>query len=120
MKAVLIGKNKELVWSDVADPVIGGDQVLVKVSAAALNRADILQREGNYPPPEGWPEWMGLEVAGESVAMTEQAQNAMLKTIEEPPQYAIILLLTNNIERLLPTILSLVWSCGIRKFVWDF
>ncbi len=74
MKAVLIGKNKELVWSDVADPVISGDQVLVKVSAAALNRADILQREGNYPPPEGWPEWMGLEVAGEIVAMTEQAQ----------------------------------------------
>lgn len=74
MKAVLIGNNKELVWSDVADPVISGDQVLVKVSAAALNRADILQREGNYPPPEGWPEWMGLEIAGEVVAMTEQAQ----------------------------------------------
>lgn len=74
MKAVLIGNNKELVWSDVADPVISGDQVLVKVNAAALNRADILQREGNYPPPEGWPEWMGLEVAGEIVAMTEQAQ----------------------------------------------
>ena len=74
MKAVLIGNNKELVWSDVADPVISGDQVLVKVNAAALNRADILQREGNYPPPEGWPEWMGLEVAGEIVEMTEQAQ----------------------------------------------
>lgn len=74
MKAVLIGKNKALTWSEVADPVIAGDQVLIKVRAAALNRADILQREGNYPPPAGWPEWMGLEVAGEIVAMTEQAQ----------------------------------------------
>ncbi len=38
--------------------------------------------------------------------MTEQAQNALLKTIEEPPEYAVILLLTNNMESLLPTILS--------------
>ena len=38
--------------------------------------------------------------------MTEQAQNALLKTIEEPPEYAVILLLTDNIDSLLPTILS--------------
>jgi NADPH:quinone reductase len=39
-------------------------EVIIDIRAAALNRADLLQREGNYPPPPGWPEWMGLEVAG--------------------------------------------------------
>ncbi len=64
MKAILIDENKNLVWSDVADPVIGDDEVLVKIHAAALNRADLLQRQGKYPSPPGCPEWMGLEIAG--------------------------------------------------------
>ena len=64
MKAMLVDKNQNLVWSDVADPVIGDDEVLVKIHAAALNRADLLQRQGKYPSPEGCPQWMGLEVAG--------------------------------------------------------
>ena len=64
MKAMLVNENKDLVWSDVADPVVGDDEVLVKIYAAALNRADLLQRQGKYPSPKGCPEWMGLEVAG--------------------------------------------------------
>ncbi|MBR6789248.1 MAG: NAD(P)H-quinone oxidoreductase [Oscillospiraceae bacterium] len=67
MKAVLIDENKNLVWSDVPDPVIRPDEVLVKIRAAALNRADLLQRQGKYPSPPGCPEWMGLEIAGEIV-----------------------------------------------------
>jgi NADPH2:quinone reductase len=67
MKAMLIGENRNLVWSDVADPVIKDDEVLVKIYAAALNRADLLQREGKYPSPPGCPEWMGLEIAGKIV-----------------------------------------------------
>ncbi len=67
MKAMLIGENRNLVWSDVADPVIKEDEVLVKIYAAALNRADLLQREGKYPSPPGCPEWMGLEIAGKIV-----------------------------------------------------
>ncbi len=39
-----------------------------------MNRADLMQREGDYPPPEGCPEWMGLEVSGEIVEMTEGAK----------------------------------------------
>jgi putative PIG3 family NAD(P)H quinone oxidoreductase len=39
-------------------------EVLVEIHAAAVNRADLMQREGNYPPPPGAPEWMGLEVGG--------------------------------------------------------
>ena len=64
MKAVLIHEDKSLHFEEVPDLVIKDDEVLVKVSAAALNRADLLQREGNYPPPEGCPDWMGLEIAG--------------------------------------------------------
>ena len=64
MKAMLIDENKNLVWSDVPDPMIKTDEVLVEVYAAALNRADLLQRQGKYPSPPGCPEWMGLEVAG--------------------------------------------------------
>lgn len=67
MKAMLIDGNRNLVWSDVPDPVIGDDEVLVKIYAAALNRADLLQREGKYPSPPGCPEWMGLEIAGKIV-----------------------------------------------------
>jgi putative PIG3 family NAD(P)H quinone oxidoreductase len=64
MYAVLIGEQQSLSWSEVPDPVAKDGELLVDVHAAALNRADLLQREGNYPPPPGWPEWMGLEVAG--------------------------------------------------------
>ena len=64
MKAILVNENRDLVWSEVPDPEIKDDEVLVKIYAAALNRADLLQRQGKYPSPEGCPEWMGLEVAG--------------------------------------------------------
>ncbi|MBQ8350491.1 MAG: NAD(P)H-quinone oxidoreductase [Clostridia bacterium] len=64
MKAMLVNENKDLVWTDVEDPIIRDDEVLVKIYAAALNRADLLQRQGKYPSPAGCPEWMGLEVAG--------------------------------------------------------
>ena len=73
MKAVLVTKDNHLVWSDVPDPVIKPDECLVKIKAAALNRADLMQREGNYPPPPGCPEWMGLEIAGEIVSVGAEA-----------------------------------------------
>ena len=64
MKAMLVDENKNLVWSDVNDPIINDGEALVKICAAALNRADLLQRAGKYPSPPGCPEWMGLEVSG--------------------------------------------------------
>ena len=64
MHAILIKADKSLVWSVVPDPVPKANEILVEVHAAALNRADLMQRAGDYPPPPGWPEWMGLEVAG--------------------------------------------------------
>lgn len=74
MKAMLVNEEKDLVWSEVADPIIGDDEVLVKIYAAALNRADLLQRQGKYPSPAGCPEWMGLEVAGVIVEMGKNVE----------------------------------------------
>ena len=74
MKAILINDDKSLSWSEVGNPVIKSDEVLVKIGAAALNRADLMQREGDYPPPPGCPEWMGLEIAGEIVELGEEAK----------------------------------------------
>ena len=76
MKAILINDDKSLRWDDVPNPVIKSDEVLVKIEAAALNRADLMQREGNYPPPPGCPEWMGLEVAGEIVEVGAEAASS--------------------------------------------
>ena len=64
MRAVLVKEDGALVWGEVPDPVPAADEVLIDIHAAALNRADLMQRAGDYPPPPGWPEWMGLEVAG--------------------------------------------------------
>ncbi len=74
MKAILTGANRELTWSEVEDPQIKSEEVLVEIHAAALNRADLMQRAGDYPPPPGCPEWMGLEIAGVIVEMGEEAK----------------------------------------------
>ena len=64
MKAILVNDDRSLRWDNVPDPVCGPEDCMVKIEAAALNRADLMQREGDYPPPPGCPEWMGLEIAG--------------------------------------------------------
>ncbi|MGI6316615.1 MAG: NAD(P)H-quinone oxidoreductase [Christensenellales bacterium] len=69
MRAILIAEDKSLVWSEVPMPVYTESQVLIRIKAAALNRADLLQREGKYPSPPGSPQWMGLEIAGEIVSV---------------------------------------------------
>lgn len=65
MKAMCIGPNREFIWQEVPDPVChGAFDVKITVAACALNRADLMQRQGIYAPPEGWPLWPGLECAG--------------------------------------------------------
>ena len=74
MKAILVNDDRSLRWDDVPNPVLGEDDCLVKIEAAALNRADLMQREGDYPPPAGCPEWMGLEIAGTIVEVAPGAK----------------------------------------------
>lgn len=58
------GGPDALVWSEVPDPEPGPGEVLVDVRATAVNRADLLQRQGHYPPPPGAPAYPGLECSG--------------------------------------------------------
>ena len=74
MKAILVNDDRSLRWDDVPNLLIKPEEVLVEVHAAALNRADLMQREGDYPPPAGCPEWMGLEIAGIIVKMGNEAK----------------------------------------------
>lgn len=72
MKAVHMngyGGTDVLKIGDYPDPVMGEDDLLVRVKAAGLNRADLLQRRGYYPPPSGASEILGLEMAGEVAAV---------------------------------------------------
>jgi len=58
------GGPDALVWAEVPDPTPGAGEVLVEVTAAAVNRADVAQRQGHYPPPPGAPPYPGLECSG--------------------------------------------------------
>ncbi|MBB6122038.1 NAD(P)H-quinone oxidoreductase [Nocardiopsis algeriensis] len=72
MHAILItepGGPEALTWSEVPDPVPGEGEVLVEVAATAVNRADVSQRQGSYPPPPGAPEYPGLECSGTVAAL---------------------------------------------------
>ncbi len=74
MKAILVNDDRSLRWDEVPNPVIKSEEVLVEIHASALNRADLMQREGDYPSPPGCPEWMGLEIAGVIVEMGDEAK----------------------------------------------
>src|SRR5271170_6142631 len=67
MHAVVISKPggpEVLQWTEVEDPRPGPGEVLVEVAAAGVNRADMMQRQGFYPPPAGAPPYPGLECSG--------------------------------------------------------
>lgn len=75
MHAVVIsapGGPDVLQWRAVPDPVIGAQEVLVRVAAAGVNRADLLQRQGSYQPPAGSSPYPGLECSGIVEAVGEQ------------------------------------------------
>lgn len=69
MKAVIVEQDQRLSWGDAEDPAPTNNEVLIKVHATAINRADLMQRRGFYPPPPGASPIMGLECAGEIVAV---------------------------------------------------
>ncbi|MGW3937220.1 NAD(P)H-quinone oxidoreductase [Streptomyces phaeochromogenes] len=72
MRAITIpepGGPEALVWDEVPDPVRGEGEVLVEVAASAVNRADLLQRQGFYDPPPGASPYPGLECSGRIAAV---------------------------------------------------
>lgn len=65
MKAICVDpESLKLNWADVAEPEPLSGEVVIDIHASAVNRADLLQRAGNYPPPPGSPPYMGLEASG--------------------------------------------------------
>jgi putative PIG3 family NAD(P)H quinone oxidoreductase len=58
------GGPEALLWAEVPDPTPGEGEVIVEVTAAGVNRADVMQRQGHYPPPSGVPPYLGLECSG--------------------------------------------------------
>jgi putative PIG3 family NAD(P)H quinone oxidoreductase len=70
MKAIVV-ENNSLTWTDAPDPDLGPGQVRISVHATAINRADLVQRSGGYPPPPGASPILGLECAGEVVEVGE-------------------------------------------------
>lgn len=77
MKAILVDEStpdRTLVWEEAPDPFMGPEEVLVDVHATAVNRADLMQRAGNYPPPPGSSPIMGLEMAGVIAAIGENVR----------------------------------------------
>ena len=72
MKAIVVrepGGPEALEYVEVPDPVVGPDDVLVDVAATAVNRADLLQRQGHYDPPPGASDVIGLECSGTVAAV---------------------------------------------------
>ena len=65
------GGPEALEWAEVSDPVAGPGEVVVDVVASAVNRADLMQRQGRYPPPPGAPDILGLECSGRIAELGE-------------------------------------------------
>ncbi len=67
MKAITIenpGKGYRLALQDIPQPVPASGEILIQVTAAGINRADLLQAQGGYPPPPGAPATLGMEASG--------------------------------------------------------
>ncbi len=69
MHAITVDDDGAMTWSDVPDPQPQPGEVLIDVKAAGVNRADLLQAQGSYPPPTGASPYLGLEVSGRISAL---------------------------------------------------
>jgi len=77
MRAV-VSTSGQLIWRDVPDPPVGDSEVLIRVHAAGVNRADLLQAAGKYPPPPGASDIIGLEVSGVVAAVGSAVTNTVV------------------------------------------
>src|SRR5712664_3469453 len=85
-----LGGPEVLVLEQRAVPAPNRHEILIKVAAAGINRGDIVQRHGNYPPPAGASDILGLEVAGAVVATGKDAtrSNPATKVMHSVPAAA--------------------------------
>src|SRR5919205_1040772 len=117
MRAVTLsgpGGPEVLEWGEVPDPVLRPGEVFVDVVATAVNRADLLQRAGNYPPPPGASEILGLECSG---IISEVGEGVTGPAGQLLPRPAGVELAT---AAALPEVVCTVWSnvfmlAGLRR-----
>lgn len=76
MYAMTLDENRDFKWCAVPDPVRREGEVIIRVHAAAVNRADLMQKDGCYASPPEWPPWCGLECAG---VIEEAGENSVFK-----------------------------------------
>lgn len=77
MRAITLtgfGGPEVMEWGEAAEPELRPGEVIIEVAATALNRADAIQRAGNYPPPPGASEILGLECSGRIVELSDEAE----------------------------------------------
>jgi NADPH:quinone reductase-like Zn-dependent oxidoreductase len=91
MKAIVVKSENEkskLVWEEIPDIKPKPDEVLVDIKATAVNRADLLQAKGLYPPPPGESEIMGLEMAGVVSAVGDQVKGRKIMLLQMPDRWS--------------------------------
>jgi putative PIG3 family NAD(P)H quinone oxidoreductase len=122
MKAILIdhpGEPEVLRLAEVLDPVAGPRDVLMRVAGAGVNRADLLQRRGFYPPPPGASEVLGMEAAGEVVAtgvdVSEWRVGDRVMALVEGGAYAELLRAPAGQVMAAPRQMDLVTAAGIPE-----
>ena len=73
MHAMILDDKLDFQWTEMPDPCRKPNEVLIQVAAAAVNRADLMQKDGCYSSPADWPQWCGLEVSGTVLEAPEEA-----------------------------------------------
>ena len=118
MKAILIQADKSLTWTDVPEPILKDNHIVIKVNAAALNRADLLQRDGLYPSPPEWPDWMGLEASGEVIEANKDSRwkvGNKVCALLGGGGYAEKVLVPDDMVMSVPDNLSMIEAAGIPE-----
>lgn len=121
MKAVKSVVGQPLVLHEIEKPSPGPGQVLIRVHAAGVNRPDLIQRAGKYPPPPGAPETLGLEVAGiiETIGegVTRWKRGEKVCALVPGGGYAEYTIAHEGSAMPLPTPLSFVEAAGLPETV---
>ncbi|MGE3920983.1 MAG: NAD(P)H-quinone oxidoreductase, partial [Gammaproteobacteria bacterium] len=122
MKAIIheqFGSAEVLKLADVPKPTPKANELLIQVAAAGVNRADILQRKGHYPPPEGSSAILGLEIAGDVVEIGPNVDNYKIGDrvfgLVEGGGYAEFCILNESLAMPIPNTYDYVTAAAIPE-----
>ena len=121
MYAMILDEQRNFQWKELPDRARKEGEVLIKVEAAAVNRADLMQKDGCYSSPPDWPQWCGLECAG---TILEAGENSRFKKGDKVCAllggggYSQIVAVPEGMVLPVPQGLSMVESAAIPE-VWS-